>query len=86
MTLVAAGALHERVRENLYVTGCFPDFTRKNDRGVQADHIVAALNHEVPPLLLDVLLEGNAQGAVVPCRTGSAIDFTGLENEAAVLS
>ena len=49
-------------------------------------NIVAALNHEVPPLLLDVLLEGNTQGAVVPGRTGSTIDLTGLENEAAVLS
>jgi hypothetical protein len=86
VTLVAAGALHERVREDLHVTGCFPHLAGKNDRRVQADDVVAALNHEVPPLLLDVLFEGNTQGAVVPCRTGSAIDLTGLENKAAVLS
>jgi hypothetical protein len=86
VTLVTARALHERVREDLDVTGCFPHLAGKNDRRVQADDVVAALNHEVPPLLLDVLLEGNSQGAVVPGRTGSAIDLTGLENKAAVLS
>jgi hypothetical protein len=86
VTLVAAGALHEWVREHLNVTRCFPHLAGKNDRGVQSHDIVAALNHEVPPLLLDVLFEGNTQGAVIPCRARSAIDLTSLENKAAVLS
>src|SRR5690606_37487081 len=37
-----------------------------------------------PPLLLNVLLERGAERAVVPRRTGSAVDLTGLEHEAAV--
>jgi hypothetical protein len=85
VTLVAARALDEGVAENLDVTGCFPDFARQDDAGVETDDIVAALHHVVPPLLLDVLLESDSEGAVIPCGARSSIDLTCLENEATVL-
>ena len=82
VALVAGEALHQRVGEDLDVAGGFPDLAGQDDGGVQADHVLAAADHGLPPLALDVFLQLGAEGPVVPGRTGATIDFTGLENEA----
>src|SRR5699024_8601198 len=56
-----------------------------DDRRVEADHVVAALHERLPPLALDVLLERDAEGAVVPRRAGASVDLARLEHEATAL-
>ena len=82
MTLVAVQALDQRVVEHLDVPGGHPHLARQDDRAVQADDVVAAGDHRPPPLPLDVLLELDAERAVVPRRLGAAVDLAGLVDEA----
>jgi len=52
-------------------------------RGVEADDVVVQLGHFPPPGFLDVVLEFNAEGTVIPGAVLSAVDFGGLEYETA---
>ena len=81
--LVAAQALDERIGEHLEVPARLPDLGRHDDGGVEADDVVAPLHHRAPPRLLDVVLELDAQWAVVPRRPQTTVDLGGLEGEAA---
>src|SRR3954463_16372600 len=62
--LVARLTLDERVDELLDVARRLPDLAGQDDRGVQADDVVAARDHRPPPLALDVLLELHAERSV----------------------
>ncbi len=84
--LVAGVALHQRVDERLDVAGGRPHLARQDDRGVEADDVVAALHHELPPLPLDVVLELDAERPVVPSRPGTAVDLTARVHEATALA
>ena len=84
--LVAALALGQRVGEDADVAGGDPDLARQDHRGVEADDVVPALDDRPPPLLLDVLLELDAQGPVVPRGAGAAVDLAGREDEAPALA
>jgi hypothetical protein len=83
--LVAALALDQRVVERVDVPGGHPHLAGQDHRAVQADHVLTAGHHAAPPLPLDVLLQLDAQRAVVPRGAGSAVDLTGGEDEAATL-
>src|SRR5699024_7144089 len=83
--VVAALALHERVDEGLDVARGLPHALGEDDRGVQAHHVAAGGHEGAPPLPLDVLLELDAEGTVVPGGAGASVDLTGLEHEAALL-
>src|SRR5690349_18707619 len=83
--LVARLALGQRIDEGLDVAGCGPDVPGQDDGGVQADDVVALLDHRPPPLPADVLLQLHAQRTVVPGRTGASIDLAGGEDEAPAL-
>ena len=85
VALVAVGALDQRVVEGLEVAGRDPDLAREDHRRVEADDVLAAGDHRLPPLPLDVLLELDAQGAVVPRRPRAAVDLTRREDEPAAL-
>ena len=50
------------------------------------DDVGAAGHHRLPPLPLDVLLELDAQRAVVPRRPGAAVDLPAREHEPATLA
>ena len=54
-------------------------------RRVEADDVVARLHHRAPPLALDVLLELDAERAVVPRRAGAAVDLAARVDEAPAL-
>jgi hypothetical protein len=84
-TLVAREALGERVVEDADVAGGHPHLAREDDRGVEADHVVARGDHVPPPLALDVLLELDAQRTVVPRGPRAAVDLAAGEDEAAPL-
>ena len=66
MPLVTVQALDQRIVEHLDMARGHPHLAGQDDRAVDADDVVAAGNHRLPPLPLDVLLELNAQRAVVP--------------------
>ena len=63
-----------------------PNLGMHDDRGVDADAILALLGHAAPPVVLDVALEFRAQWAVVPEAVQAAVDFGGLKDEAAPLA
>src|SRR6185312_14022777 len=85
-SLVAALALDQRVVKGLHMPGGDPYLARQDHRGVQADDVVPAGDHGAPPLAFDVLLEFDAQWAVVPGRAGSAVDLPTREYEATALA
>ena len=66
--------------------GGHPDLAGQDHRAVEADDVLAAGDHRLPPLPLDVLLELDAQGPVVPRRAGAAVDLAGGEDEPAALA
>ena len=84
-TLVAGEALNQRVGEGCHVTGSLPHRAGQDNGGVQADHVRTGADETLPPLLADVFLQFHAERTIVPCGAGTAVDFTGLENEAAAL-
>ncbi len=79
--LVAVQALDERVREHLEVPARLPDLRRHDDRRVEADHVVAELDHRAPPGVADVPLQLDAERPVVPRRAQAAVDLAGLERD-----
>ena len=84
--LVAVEALDERVGEGADVARGDPRLAREDDRGVEADDVVAARDHGLPPLPADVLLELDTEGAVVPGRPGASVDLAAREDEAPALA
>ena len=84
-TLVAGQALDERVTEGRDMTRRDPGLQRQDDRGVQADDVVTLGDHRLPPLPLDVLLELDAERAVVPGGLGAAVDLTAGVDETSAL-
>jgi hypothetical protein len=84
--LVAALALGERVGELADVARGDPGLARQDDRRVEPDDVLTGGDHRAPPLPLDVLLELDAQRAVVPRRARSAVDLTAREHEPATLA
>ncbi len=84
--LVAGAALGQWVDERIDMAGGLPDLGRQDDRGVQADHVVAPPHHRLPPLTADVLFEFDTQGTVVPRRAGAPVDLAGREHEPAPLA
>jgi len=82
VALVAGQAFNQGVGEHFDVAGSFPYLAGQDDRRIQANDVLAAADHALPPLALDVFLQFRTKGAVVPCRSGATIDFTGLEDKA----
>ena len=80
--LSAAAAVDERVCEVLDVAAGAPDLGVHEDGGVEADHVAASPHEGLPPVALDVVLELDAEGAVVPGAGESAVDLAALEEEA----
>ena len=52
------------------------------DRGVEAHDVLPELHHRLPPGPLDVVLELDPEGAVVPGGTQPSVDLGGLERDA----
>ena len=84
--LLAVLAVDERIGEAGDVAARLPDPRVHQDRGVEPLDVVARAHHRVPPALLDVLLELDAERAVVPHGAGAAVDLRRLEDEAAALA
>ena len=85
VALAAGRALGERVREVVGVPAGDPHLRVLDDGAVEADDVVALVDHRAPPGLLDVALEFDAERAVVPTGADAAVDFAGGEDEASPL-
>jgi hypothetical protein len=81
--LVARLAFDQRVHELGDVPAGLPDLTGEDHAGVEADDVVAPLDHRLPPLALDVVLHLHAERAVVPGRAQPAVDLAGRVDETA---
>ena len=83
---VAFATFGERVGEAGDVSAGAPDVGSHEDGGVESDDVVAAPDEGLPPGVFDVLLEFDAEGAIVPGAGESAVDFAALEDEASALA
>ncbi len=87
-----------RIAEAADVTARFPDFRVHQQRAVETDHaesarrpsrlrgLVVMRDHVVPPRLLEVALELDAERAVIPGTVQAAVDFTRREDESPSLA
>ena len=82
---LAGLAVDQRVGEAGDVAGGLPDAGVHQDGGVEALDVVALAHHRIPPALLDVVLQLDAERAVVPDGAGASVDLGGLEDEAPAL-
>ena len=78
-------AFHERVGERPDMARRDPDLRRHEDARVEAHDVVAQLDHGPPPGLLDVVLQLDAERAVVPDGVDPAVDLGARKDEAAAL-
>ena len=83
---MAVFTVHERVGETADVAGRFPDFRVHEDGGVEADIVFVLLDEFLPPGTFDVVLQFDAEGAVVPAVGEAAVNVRTRENEPAVLA
>ena len=83
---LAVLAVAHGVGESGDVAAGLPDAGVHDDGGLDADDVVAELDQGAPPVALDVVLELDAEGAVVPEPAEAAVDLGGLEDEAAALA
>ena len=72
---VAISALDQGVREPLDVAAGHPHLGVHQDSGVEALDVLAPVHHLCPPGLADVVLQFDAEGAVVIYRPDAAIDL-----------
>ncbi len=83
---VALTAVHERIGKTGQMTAGLPGHRIHEDGGVKP-YVVRVLLHEfLPPRFLDVVLQLNAQRAVIPCIGKPAVYFRTGEDESAVLT
>ena len=80
--LMALLALDQRVGEVLHVAGGDPGLWIHDDGGVDADDIVAQLDHAAPPGAFDVVAQRDPQRAKVVHALDAAVDLARLIEKA----
>jgi hypothetical protein len=83
---VAVGAARERIGEVRGVAARLPHLGMHRDGGIEADHVVAAVDVVAPPQVLDVPLHLDAERTVIPRRAEAAVDLARLEDESPPLA
>jgi hypothetical protein len=79
-------AVDQGVAEAGGVSRGAPDVGMHDDRGVDADDVLARGDHVPPPFAHQVALELGAERAVVIGRLQAAVDLRGLEDESPALA
>ena len=79
--LVAFLAVHQRIGKAAEMAGSHPGLWIHQDCAVKAHVVGTFLDKFLPPGFLDIVLEFNSQGAVIPCVRETAVDFGARENE-----
>ena len=67
--------VHQRIRETAEMSGSHPRLRIHQNRTVHTDIVRILLNKFLPPCSLDVILQFDAQIAVVPCICKSAVNL-----------
>ncbi len=91
VAVLGFAAVDHGVGEAADVSGGDPDLGVHDDGAIEADHIEGlaveaggwAADDILPPGVLEVAFEFDAEGAVVPESVDAAVDFGGLPDEAA---
>src|SRR5690606_18329063 len=81
--LLAGAAVDQRVAEVLDVARSLPGARMGDDRRVEPLDVLALAHHAPPPQRLQVVLELDAERAVVPEAVDAAVDLARLPDEAA---
>src|SRR5690606_26825149 len=84
--LLADEAVAEGVLEVREVPAGLPHLRVHDDRRLEADDVLAGVDHRAPPLVHQVALELDAHRAVVVRAAQTPIDLRALENEAPALA
>ena len=84
--LIALTAVHQRIGEALEMAGGDPGLGIHQDGGVKTHVVAVFLNELLPPCALYVVLQLNAEGAVVPGVGEAAVDLGAGEDVAAVFA
>ena len=74
-TLMTFFTVHQRIRKASEMSGCYPGLRIHQNRTVHTDIVRILLNKFLPPCSLDVILQFDAQIAVVPCICKSAVNL-----------
>ena len=82
---LAVFAIDQRIDESADMPARLPHPGMHEDRRIQPLDVVPGANHGVPPAILEIFLEFDAEWAIIPDGSGAAIDLRGLEDEAASL-
>src|SRR5256886_12206023 len=82
----ARPAVDHGIGEVIEVTARLPDARVHQDRRVQTDHVGPEVDVVAPPHALDVVLQLDAERAVIPARGDAAINLARLEDEAPALA
>src|SRR5262245_10506322 len=83
MARLALATINEPVGERGLMARITPDQTVHQNGRVQTFHVVALVNHRMPPRARHVVLQFDTQWAVVPGRSDAPINFRIGEDEAA---
>ena len=86
VTGLARLAVEQRVGEACHMAGRDPGLRVHDDGRVEADVVRAFLHELLEPCLFDVVLELDAERAVVPAVGQTAVNFAAREDKAAVLA
>src|SRR5205807_460926 len=63
---LARAAVHERIGEAGDVAAGFPRARMHEDRGVQSFDVIAHPHHRLPPRVLEIFLQLDAERAIIP--------------------
>ena len=74
-------AIHQRIRESLQMTGCFPYLRIHQDRSLDFNVVRIFLDKLLLPCALDVVLQHDAVWTEIPCIAQAAVYFRALEYE-----
>ena len=82
---LAGGALNEWIAEGADVARRLPHLRVHQDAGVESNNLVALLHHAAPPGALHIVLQFDAEWAVIPHRVDAAVDLGAGVDKAAAL-
>ena len=80
---LAVFAVAHNIAEAVDVAGGLPDLRMADDRGIQADDIIAFFHHFAPPELFDSPFHGGSVGTVIPEPVVPSVNFRTLEHKTA---
>ncbi len=86
VALLAGLTVDERIGEVADVAGRHPGLGVHEDGAIHPDVVGAFLHEFLPPCALDIVLELDAQGTVIPGVGEAAVDFGAGEDKAAVFT